>query len=128
MPDFADDPSSELARKAKALSVVALVETFTYLLLFYFWQIVPNQAGTAIVGSIHGMVWLAFCAMVIMITPAMRWSWWYTALVIVTGPIGALVVWHRLRAGVPDHHTEWSTARGQAPETGRSATPPPSTG
>ncbi len=102
MPDFADDPSSELERKAKALSVVALVETVSYLLLFYFWQIAHSDAGTAVVGSVHGMIWLAFCAMTIMITPAMRWSWWYTALVIVTGPIGALLVWHRLRSGVPE--------------------------
>ena len=102
VPDFADDPSSELQRKAKALEVVALVETCSYLLLFYFWQIGKSDAGTAIVGSLHGMIWLAFCAMVIMITPAMRWSWWYTAVVIVTGPIGAVMVWFRLRRGVPD--------------------------
>jgi hypothetical protein len=49
------------------------------------------------------MIWLAFCAMVIMIAPALKWSWWYVALVIVTGPIGALLVWWRLRSeGVPD--------------------------
>ena len=43
------------------------------------------------------MIWLAFCAMVIMIAPAMRWTWLYVAVVIVTGPIGALMVWARLR-------------------------------
>jgi integral membrane protein len=105
VPDFADDPSSELERKAKALSIVSLVETVSYLLLFYFWQIGKSDAGTAIVGSVHGMIWLTFCAMVIMITPAMRWSWWYTALAIVTGPVGALLVWFRLRReGVPDQY------------------------
>jgi len=105
MPDFADDPTSELERKAKALSVIALVETLTYLLLVYFWLIVPSTAGKAIVGSVHGMVWMAFCAMVLMITPPMRWSWWYSVVVIVTGPIGALMVWTRLRRhGVPDQY------------------------
>jgi hypothetical protein len=106
VPDFADDPSSELERKARALSVVALVETCSYLLLFYFWQIGKSDAGTAIVGSLHGMIWLAFCAMVIMITPAMRWTWWYTGIVIVTGPIGAVMVWARLRRGVPGPASE----------------------
>lgn len=105
MPDFVDDPTSELERKAKALSVVALVETLTYLLLVYFWLIVPSDAGKAIVGSVHGMVWMAFCAMVLMITPPMRWSWWYAVAVIVTGPIGALMVWSRIRRhGVPDQY------------------------
>lgn len=105
MPDFVDDPTSELERKAKALSVVALVETLTYLLLVYFWLIVPSDVGKAIVGSVHGMVWMAFCAMVLMITPPMRWSWWYSVVVIVTGPIGALMVWSRIRRhGVPDQY------------------------
>lgn len=103
MTDFADDPTTELERKARALSVVALVETCSYLLLFYFWQIAKSGTGTAIVGSLHGMIWLAFCAMVIMIAPAMRWTWLYAAVVIVTGPIGAILVWWRIRHdGVPD--------------------------
>lgn len=103
MPDFADDTTTELERKARALSVVALVETCSYLLLFYFWQIAKSDAGTAIVGSLHGMIWLAFCAMVIMIAPALGWTWIYAVVVIVTGPIGAVMVWWRLRRdGVPD--------------------------
>ena len=44
MPDFADDTTTELERKARALSVVALVETCSYLLLFYFWQIAEWSA------------------------------------------------------------------------------------
>jgi integral membrane protein len=104
VPDFADDTTTELERKARALSVVALVETVSYLTLLYFW-LSGNDAGTAITGSLHGMIWLAFCAMAIMIAPAMSWSWWYVALVIVTGPIGALAVWERIRRhGVPDQY------------------------
>ena len=105
MTDFAGDTTTELQRKARALSVVALVETCSYLLLFYFWQIAKSDTGTAIVGSLHGMIWLAFCAMVIMIAPALRWAWSYVAVVIITGPIGALMVWYRLRRGVPDELT-----------------------
>jgi Domain of unknown function (DUF3817) len=104
--DFAGDTSTELERKAKALSVVALVETGSYLLLFYFWQIAKSDTGTAVVGSLHGMIWLAFCAMVIMIAPPLRWTWTYVVVVIVTGPIGALLVWARLRHGVPDEATK----------------------
>jgi Domain of unknown function (DUF3817) len=104
--DFAGDTTTELQRKARALSVVALIETCSYLLLFYCWQIAKSDAGTAIVGSLHGMIWLAFCAMVIMIRPALHWTWLYCVVVIVTGPIGALLVWARLRRdGVPDDIT-----------------------
>ena len=106
MTDFAGDETTELQRKARALSVVALVETCSYLLLFYFWQIAKSDPGTAIVGSIHGMIWLAFCAMVIMIAPALSWTWLYCAVVIITGPVGALLVWARLRRGVPDDVTQ----------------------
>ena len=97
MPDFADDTSSELERKARALSVMALVETISYLTLFYFWIISPNEAVKAVVGFFHGLIWLAFVAMTVIITPAIGWSWLYTALVVVTGPIGGLLVFVRIR-------------------------------
>lgn len=105
MPDFADDPTTELERKAATLKWVALAESGTYLLLVWFWLIMPSDAGRAIVGSVHGMVWLAFCSMVIMIAKPIAWSWWYVALVIVTGPLGALLVWDRIRReGAPGRY------------------------
>ena len=104
VPDFADDPTTELERKARALSWTALTESVTYCLLFYFWIISPNVAGKAIVGSIHGMIWLAFCSMVVMITKDIGWSWKYSIAVIVLGPIGGVMVWERIRReGVPEH-------------------------
>lgn len=103
MPDFADDTSTELQRKARALSITALSESVTYSILFYFWLVNPNVAGKAITGSVHGMIWLAFCAMVIMITRDMKWSWKYSIAVIALGPIGGLMVWDRIRRdGVPE--------------------------
>ena len=102
VPDFADDPTTELERKARALSWTAFAESVTYVILFTFWIIVPNTAGKAITGSVHGMVWLTFCSMAIMITPEMKWSWKYTISVIVLGPIGGIMVWSRIRReGVP---------------------------
>jgi hypothetical protein len=97
MPDFADDPSSELERKARALTVMALVETVSYVTLFWFWIVQPNDAVKAVVGFFHGLIWLAFAAMTVIITPAIGWSWLYTAVVIVTGPIGGVMVFTRLR-------------------------------
>jgi hypothetical protein len=97
MPDFADDTSSELERKAKALSVMALVETVSYVTLFYFWVIAPNDTVKAVVGFFHGLIWMAFVAMTVIITPAIGWTWLYTAVVVLTGPIGGLMVFFRLR-------------------------------
>ena len=120
MPDFADDTSSELERKAKALMVMALVETVSYVTLFWFWIVQPNEAVKAIVGFFHGLIWLAFAAMTVIITPAIGWSWLYTALVIVTGPIGGVMVFARLkrtpRAELVPHRT---------PPPGRESTVPP---
>lgn len=97
VPDFADDPSSELERKAKALKFVALFETLTYLLLAYFWLVARNGAVKAVVGFFHGLVWMTFVAMTVIIRPDLGWTWGYTALVVVTGPVGGVLVWWRLR-------------------------------
>ena len=102
VPDYADETTTELERKARALSWTALTETCTYLILFYFWIIQPNVAGKAITGSIHGMIWLTFVAMVVMIREEIGWSWTYAIVVIVLGPIGGVMVWERIRRdGVP---------------------------
>ena len=97
MPDFADDEGSELERKARALMWVALVETITYLLLAYFWLIAQNDVGKAITGFFHGLVWMAFVAMTVLIREDIGWTWGYTALVILTGPIGGILVFTRIR-------------------------------
>ncbi len=97
MPDFADDTSSELERKAKALSVIALVESVSYVTLFYFWVIAPNDTVKALVGFFHGLIWMSFVAMTVIITPAIGWTWLYTAVVVITGPIGGIMVFTRLR-------------------------------
>jgi hypothetical protein len=102
--DFAGDTSSELERKARALQWVCIVEATTYMVLLYFW-LSGNHIGTAVTGSLHGFVVLTFAAMVILITRDMGWSWWYVALVLLTGPIGAVLVYERIRHdGVPEAH------------------------
>lgn len=98
MPDFADDASSELERKSKALKFMALFETVTYALLFYFWAIAPNDVVKAVVGFFHGLVWMAFVSMVVLIREEIGWTWGYTVLVVVTGPVGGVMVWWRLRS------------------------------
>ena len=94
MPDRRDT-SGELERKS-ALSVMALFRR--HLLRALLLLIVsPNDAVKAVVGFFHGLVWMAFVAMTVIIRPDIGWTWGYTALVILTGPIGGILVFIRIR-------------------------------
>ena len=97
MVEYADDPRSELERKAEQLKWVAALETVSYALLFLFWVILDNLVGTKIMGFFHGWIFLAFAAMVIFIARPMRWSWTFVAVALLTGPIGSILVYERIR-------------------------------
>lgn len=101
VPDFADDTTTELERKAKALKVMCIIETVSYLVLFAFW-VTANPVGTKIFGAIHGQVFILFAAMVIGMHKPMRWSLRFVAAALLTGPVGAVIVYeHFRRHGVP---------------------------
>jgi hypothetical protein len=101
VPEFADSTTTELERKLVPLRVVALTETVTYCVLFFFW-VAGNRPGRLLMGSAHGMVFLAFAAMVLGVRADMGWSWKYAAAAIVLGPVGSVMVYSRLRReGVP---------------------------
>jgi integral membrane protein len=102
MPDFADDTSTELERKVAWLKWVALVETVSYAILLFFW-LGGNDIGTKLTGAIHGQIFLLFAAMVFGVRKPMGWTWGFFAVAVLTGPIGAVVVYSRiLREGVPE--------------------------
>jgi hypothetical protein len=112
MVEYADDPRSELERKAQQLQWASVIETVSYVLLFFFWAIVHNAIGTKVMGFFHGWIFLAFAAMVIFIAKPMRWRWWFVAIALLTGPIGGIVVYERIRReGVPA-----ATRRSSAPK------------
>ena len=101
MPDFADSTTTELERKLVPLRWAAVTETFTYCILFFFW-VIGNRPGRLLMGSLHGMIFLAFAAMVLGVRAEMGWTWKYAIAVIVLGPVGSLMVYSRLRReGVP---------------------------
>ena len=77
--------------------VVAAVETITYLVLVTCWLGLRSDAGTAVAGFLHGLVWMAFVGMAVLIREDVGWTWGYVALVVATGPIGGVLVWARLR-------------------------------
>ena len=103
MPDFAGDATTELERKLGPLKVVCIIETISYLTLLFVWLGLRSGIGTAIVGSVHGMIFTAFALMMLSIFRPMGWSWQFLAVSIVTGPIGAVIVYERVRReGAPD--------------------------
>jgi hypothetical protein len=101
VPDFADSPTTELERKVATLRWASLVETVSYCILFTFW-VGGSDIGTKLFGSLHGMVFLAFAAMVLGVRAQMGWTWTYVAWMIILGPVGSFLVYARIRReGVP---------------------------
>jgi integral membrane protein len=113
MPEFADDTRSELERKAEQLKWVALIETASYVLLFLFWAVLQNDIGTKLMGFFHGWIFIAFAVMVIWIWPSMGWRWYWIPLALLTGPIGGILVYEKIRRdGVPIERRRSATATG----------------
>lgn len=105
MVDFADDPTTELERKVRALQWVCVIEAVSYLILLGLW-IGGSRIGVQLFGSVHGVVFLAFAAMVLGVFRPMRWSWRWVVLTLCTGPIGAVLVYGRIsRQGTPGAKT-----------------------
>lgn len=97
VPDFAGDQTTELERKLGPLKVVCLVETASYLTLLIVWLGLRSHIGTLMVGSVHGMIFTAFALMMLSIFQPMGWSVRFLAVSILTGPIGAVIVYERVR-------------------------------
>ena len=123
MADFADSPTTELERRLQPLKVVSLVEAATYASLLFFW-LSGNRAGTLLLGSMHGLVVCAFAGMVLLIFRPLGWSLAFAVAVIVTGPIGALAVFVRLRREEPAIRAR-EQAKVRAGRSGASVAAPP---
>jgi hypothetical protein len=95
--DFAGDPTTELERKLGPLKVVCILETISYLSLLVMWLGLRSHIGTLMVGSVHGMIFTAFALMMLSIFQSMGWSWRFLAVSIIAGPIGAVIVYERVR-------------------------------
>jgi hypothetical protein len=97
VPDFADEPTSELERKVSALKWACIIETVTFVLLQILWLGLHSELGVQLLGSIHGMTFLAFAAMTYGVHKPMGWDLRYVIIVVVLGPVGAVMVYERIR-------------------------------
>ncbi len=111
MPDYVDDDRTELERKVQSMRITGVVEFVGYLIAGTFWILdlidAPGWDWWAlkrVTFTIHGVIVMAFVAMVVLIAPEVGWRWKFVALCVLTGPLGPLVVEYRFRTkGFPKY-------------------------
>ena len=94
------DPSaattSNRANAASQLRLVSILETISFIGLL-FMMLTGNEGGVSILGMIHGLLFLAYAVIVLKDRDVFGWTPAFTAVAILTGPIGAILVLERLR-------------------------------
>jgi integral membrane protein len=85
-----------LINKARQLAIVSILETVSFVALLGAMYL-GSEGGVSIVGAVHGMLFLAYAFLVFRDREAFGWTTGFMILVIITGPIGAIVVLERLR-------------------------------
>src|SRR5579883_217963 len=103
MPDFAGDTTTELERKLAPMKIVSLVEAGMCALAAVFWAI-GSRVAQLLLWSAHGTVVMAFAGMVLFGFRPLGWSVRFAVFAVLTGPIGAIAVFLRLRREEPAIH------------------------
>lgn len=79
-----------------ALRWTAIVETLSFVALMIAVAM-HSEGGVSVLGMTHGLLFMAYAALVFAVRTTQGWSWGFTALAIVGGPVAALFVPHHLR-------------------------------
>ena len=109
MVEYEGDTTTELERRLAPLKIVSLVEAAMWALAAVFWML-GSRAAQLLLWSMHGMVVCAFAGMMLLIYRPLGWSARFAAGVVLTGPIGALVVFFRIRSEAPAIHAREQAA------------------
>lgn len=99
---------------------VAIAEAVTFLGLLVATVVkynLENEAGVEVLGPIHGMLWLAYVVLVLVVRPEANWSVMMTAAVLLASlvPFGGFVVERRVAAGAAAPAAATSSPRSPAP-------------
>lgn len=81
---------------------MSLLETLSFVALLAM-MFTHNETGVSITGMIHGLLFLAYAALVLRDRTILGWSTGFVALAILTGPIGAIIVLEKLRHEPASH-------------------------
>ena len=84
----------------KRLVAVSILETVSFVALLAM-MLAGSESGVSIGGMVHGLLFLVYAGLVVMDRLSFGWSWGFTALAILSGPIGAILALERLRRRDP---------------------------
>ena len=114
MVEYEGDTTTELERRLTPLKIVSVIEAAMWAFAAVFW-LIGSRTAQLLLWSMHGMVVCAFAGMVLLIYRQLGWSTRFAVAAVVTGPIGAVVVFARLQreeAGI--HAREQAALRARA--------------
>ena len=83
-------------RLISALYLTSGLETVSFLVLLGA-MFLHSEAGVSVAGAIHGLLFLAYTALVLYGRERLEWTWGFALVAVITGPIGATIVLERLR-------------------------------
>ncbi|MGI8408149.1 MAG: DUF3817 domain-containing protein [Actinomycetota bacterium] len=83
-------------RVVSRLRLVSIVETLSFIVLLTM-MFTHNETGVSIAGAVHGLLFLGYAVLVLVDREHFGWTKGFVALVILTGPIGAIIVLEKLR-------------------------------
>ena len=101
MVEYADDPRTELERKAIQLKWVAMAETIGYVLGFICWTVIRNDAATKVTFWFHGWITVSLIVMVVWIFLSIDWRWYWLPLSLLPVAGGVLLFEKIRRDGAP---------------------------
>lgn len=85
-----------MSRIAVTVAWLSILETLSFIALLAAMA-TGSESGVSVVGMTHGLLFLAYAVVVFVYREALGWSLGFVALVILTGPIGAIIALERLR-------------------------------
>ncbi len=88
--------TSEVIRASTRLRAVSILETISFIVLVAM-MLTHNETGVSIVGAIHGILFLGYAVLVLRDREVFGWTPAFTAVAVLTGPLGAILVLERLR-------------------------------
>lgn len=91
-----ESTTATTGRSRAWLAGVSVAETISFLGLLIA-MLLGSDAGVSATGAVHGVLFLIYMLFVVLAREALGWSWAFSALIIVTGPVGAVVALERLR-------------------------------
>lgn len=83
-------------RVRPALAWLCVLETVSFVALVGA-MVTGSEGGVSAIGLVHGLLFLAYALAVFLGRDPLGWSWGFTAIAIVTGPVGAILALERLR-------------------------------